>query len=164
MKKIFILSLSLIGLTMMSFVLLKNGKLPAEKKWKWSYTFTFTTGHVSTVCGGIGERCLNLVELTLNPCHIACWGEGGDCTHTTTIEVGFKAGTNEVDYVNMDLLNESDVQVLNMPSRSFPIQNESGNNVYLNVPSQVVVVDNFNPANNVIYSLSNCTVTNSPTY
>jgi hypothetical protein len=162
MKKIIIFALSLIGFSLMSFVSLENGKLTLEKKWKLTYTLEFSCGHPWSLCGGYGERCPGINDLIY--CHIPCWGAGTDCQHSVQIELGFKPSTGVVEEVSMDLINEADVEVLNMPSRSFEILDDNSQTVYLNIPAQTVQVDNFNPSNNTIYAMQNFTVTAAPTY
>lgn len=154
----------MISLLMMSFKLNPNAVSELEKKWKVSYTFTMSVGHSSPACGGVGDRCVNFSDFSTYSCHITCWGIGTDCSHTVTIELGFRPSLNAQGSVTMDLINEQDIPSLNMPGRSFLIESDEGNDAYLNIPPQVVIVNNFNSNDNVIYALSHCTVTNTPTY
>jgi hypothetical protein len=100
----------------------------------------------------------------LQRCHIPCWGSGSECNYTATIEVGFKASNGIVEGVTMDLNNENDLEILNMPSRSCKIQDENLQNMYFNIPAQTIKIDNFNPNKNNLYALKNCSITKDPKF
>jgi hypothetical protein len=137
--------------------------------FKIGYTFDFRAGHQSNPCGGIGEMCLDigLPFSTKYPCHIPCWGAGNECGHK--IEISFKLSampsepSNPTQDAMMTRIDESSVPILCMPSRSFEVT-LNDETWYVNIPSQTIYVNNFVTGQDVIYPLSDVTVTSTPSF
>ena len=150
-----------------SFRFFDSNEKTGNSKTKLVYSFTVSTGHAQPCSAEFCPNCIGCIPLVLVPCHIPCWGSGSNCSHTFTIEFNLSPvksdGSYDVLDANLDLINESDIQTLSMPDRSVPIQID-GADKYLNIPHQTIVVSEFDPNKNVIYSFSNLTITSSPIY
>ena len=113
---------------------INNRLIPLESDSKEDgYLLVTTIGHLSSDCGG---KCITIDG---NKCHIDCMGYGNVCRQATSVHLQ-QTGT-VVTATTMDTFGLTSENFFLMPDRSLHYEDEKGNHLFLNIPSQMVYRD-----------------------
>lgn len=113
---------------------LDNRLIPMETNTKdVEYLLVTAIGHLVSDCGG---RCITINGIR---CHVDCMGNGNVCRHTTSVILN-QSGSS-VTATTTDTFGLTSQNFFLMPERSLDYTDDKGNNLYLNIPGQLVYRD-----------------------
>ena len=113
---------------------LDNRLIPLESDSKDAgYLLVTTIGHLSSDCGG---RC---ITINGTKCHLDCMGDGNVCRQATSVHLQ-QTGT-AVTATTTDTFGLTSEDFFLMPDRSLDYEDDKGNHLFLNIPSQMVYRD-----------------------
>ena len=87
--------------------------------------------------GHDGANCPGCITLNDKRMHIDCQGEGSACRKASAVALSYDIDNNLIA-TTVDTFGLTDLDVLNMPSRSFALEIDEGVYSYLNIPAQLV--------------------------
>ena len=90
--------------------------------------------------GHDGANCPGCITLNDKRMHIDCQGEGSACRKASAVALSYDVDNNLIA-TTVDTFGLTDLDVLNMPSRSFALEIDEGVYSYLNIPAQLVYRD-----------------------
>ena len=90
--------------------------------------------------GHDGANCPGCITLNDKRMHIDCQGEGSACRKASAVALSYDIDNNLIA-TTVDTFGLTDLDVLNMPSRSFALEIDEGVYSYLNIPAQLVYRD-----------------------
>lgn len=107
-------------------------QLDSQEKAVNQYVMYCSMGHDKSTCKG----CI-MIDGVMR--HVDCQGGGSMCRKASTVSL---TSTDTSLYATtVDTFGFTDLDVLNMPSRSFSLEIDEGEYTYLNVPAQFVYRD-----------------------
>jgi len=107
--------------------------LGTNAKTENQYVLFFFMGHDASKCPG----CLYVGG---SLAHIDCQGVGSACRKASAVALTYDIDNNLIA-TTVDTFGLTDLDVLNMPSRSFALEIDEGVYSYLNIPAQLVYRD-----------------------
>lgn len=84
--------------------------------------------------GHDGANCPGCITLNDKRMHIDCQGEGSACRKASAVALSYDIDNNLIA-TTVDTFGLTDLDVLNMPSRSFALEIDEGVYSYLNIPA-----------------------------
>lgn len=87
--------------------------------------------------GHNGANCPGCITLNDKRMHIDCQGEGSACRKASAVALSYDIDNNLIA-TTVDTFGLTDLDVLNMPSRSFALEIDEGVYSYLNIPAQLI--------------------------
>lgn len=91
--------------------------------------------------------------------HVDCQGVGDACTKASNVSLSYDIDNNLIA-TTVDTFGFTNLDYLNMPSRSFSLETEPGVYTYLNIPAQLVYRD----TSTMQFTFTGLSFTNRPLY
>jgi len=130
-----------------------NRLIPFETEEKTSdqYVLFCSLGHDKSKCPGC-------IIFNGQPIHVDCQGAGNVCNKAALVSLT-NIG-NSLYATTLDTIGFTNLDYLNMPSRSFSLETEPGVYTYLNIPAQLVYRDTAT----LQFTFAGLSFTNRPLY
>ena len=109
--------------------------------------------------GHDGSRCPGCITINGKRVHIDCQGAGDACLKATRITLQYSVDS-VLTASTLDTFGLTNLNILNMPARSFSLEFNDGVYVYLNIPGQMVYRD----ATTQQFTFTGLSLTSSPLY
>ena len=109
--------------------------------------------------GHDGSKCPGCLSFHGQLIHVDCQGEGSACRTSSIVSLSYDLDNNLIA-TTVDTFGFTNLDILNMPSRSFSLETGPGVYTYLNIPAQLV----FRDTSTMQFTFTGLSFSNRPLY